>query len=194
MAKIQGIEVSFGAPVELERDLEEALQDIIDEICRRYKKAHPDRVMWLSGYGQKITFMPMTPEEEKERGMEFDDRVLSMECHERQNFRWPCAICGQEEDNHVQHWGHCTALKATSYVPSIPISKELSPAVQQLLRIGQREITRNLQHAGNVLEETCRKEINRLYANRGELLKDNDKEFTRAVRLAMLQGKLGSMS
>jgi hypothetical protein len=61
-----------------------------------YEATHPGRVMWSFGMRCKPTFIPMTAEEEKVRGMEFDDSVLAIECHERADYKWKCAKCGME--------------------------------------------------------------------------------------------------
>jgi hypothetical protein len=97
---IRAIEIHFGQPVELSREQEKRLLDLADEICKAYEASHPARVMWPSGYGCKPTYIPMTQEEEQERGMEFDESVLEIDCFEREDYAWKCAKCGQPQGDH----------------------------------------------------------------------------------------------
>lgn len=67
------VEISFAAGVEItDADMQEFVA-LADKICRRYEANHPARTMWPCGIGFKPTYIPMTAEEEKTRGMEFDD-------------------------------------------------------------------------------------------------------------------------
>ena len=80
------IEITFPVPVVLSREHEKRLVEVVSAICDDYEAAHHDRVMWPFGIGAKITYMPMTHEEEKERGMEFDDGVFSITVSERERY------------------------------------------------------------------------------------------------------------
>lgn len=60
------------------------LMRLLTASCNRYEATHPTRVCWVFGTGSKITFMPLTAEEEKTRGVEFDDNILSIEISERE--------------------------------------------------------------------------------------------------------------
>ncbi|MCB1341408.1 MAG: hypothetical protein KDK24_10155 [Pseudooceanicola sp.] len=100
MDKITTISVSFGAPVELTSDEEQALHDTIGRICARYSKEHPERTMWLSGYGSLPLNIWTAGDDEP---LVFDNTCLSMDCTERENFDWPCAKCGIKQGDH----GHC---------------------------------------------------------------------------------------
>lgn len=83
------IEVTFPVAVELPGDWDQRLISLVGEACKAYEAAHPGRVMWPAGFGSKITYMPMTREEEQTRGLEFDDDTLSIECFERERYhRW----------------------------------------------------------------------------------------------------------
>lgn len=83
------IEITFPEAVELPSEWEHRLINLVTEACRAYEAAHPGRVMWPSGFGSKITYMPMTADEEKTRGIEFDNSTLSIECYERERYhRW----------------------------------------------------------------------------------------------------------
>lgn len=95
------IEITFPVPVELTNDDQRILDAATAEICRRYERAHPGRVMWPFGIGSKVTYMPMTKaEEDAGRHMEFDNTVFSVECSEREDYSWPCAKCGIEQGDH----------------------------------------------------------------------------------------------
>lgn len=82
--RVHKIEINFAEAVDLTDDIEQQLLQIADEICRAYELAHPGRVMWPAGIGGKITFMPLTAEAERERGIEFDDDTFEIDCYARE--------------------------------------------------------------------------------------------------------------
>lgn len=84
---VRKIEINFAEAVELTDDIEQQLLQIAGEICRAYELAHPGRVMWPAGIGGKITFMPLTAEDERERGIEFDDDTFEIDCYAREGER-----------------------------------------------------------------------------------------------------------
>jgi hypothetical protein len=84
--KISSIQVSFPVPVDVPDEDYRELMNLISRICKRYERQHPDRVMWPAGIGGLPVFIPMTAEEEKERGPEFDMSVLSVDCSEREKY------------------------------------------------------------------------------------------------------------
>lgn len=88
--KLRRIEVTFPAPVDMPDDFQQRLVELVGEVCKAYEAKNPGRVMWPFGVGSKITYMPMTREEEEAgRGMEFDDDTLSIECAERERYhKW----------------------------------------------------------------------------------------------------------
>lgn len=95
------IEISFPVSVEMTDDDCRILDAIASEICRRYERAHPGRVMWPAGVGAKITYMPITRAEEVAgKHMEFDHNTFAIDCSEREDFAWPCAKCGIEQGEH----------------------------------------------------------------------------------------------
>lgn len=83
------IEITFPVAVNVTGKMQQRLVELIGQICDEYEAQHPDRVMWPAGIGCKPTFIPMTPEEEVTRGMEFDESVFSIECCERENYDHP---------------------------------------------------------------------------------------------------------
>lgn len=83
------IEVTFPVGVELSDSWQQRLISLVDEVCTAYELSHPGRVMWPFGVGSKITYLPLTREEELERGIELDDNTLSIEVAERERYhRW----------------------------------------------------------------------------------------------------------
>lgn len=78
--RITAIQVSFGAPVAMSRDQERRLHDLISEVCDGYEAEHPDRVMWLAGFGG----LPMNIHDDN--ALDFDMSVLAMDCAERERF------------------------------------------------------------------------------------------------------------
>lgn len=100
MSTIRRIEINFPEAVVLTEQLQRQLDAIASELCKAYEAMNPGRVMWPFGQGFKITFMPMTREEEETRGMEFDDDTFEISCSEREDYKWPCAKCGIEQGDH----------------------------------------------------------------------------------------------
>ena len=83
------ISVSFPVPVNLTREHQVRLVELIDEICDGYEARHPDRTMWAAGIGGAVVSMPITKEDE-ENGvpLEFDMSVFSIDCCERENYEY----------------------------------------------------------------------------------------------------------
>ena len=87
--KLRAIEVGFPVEVELPDGFQQRLCELISEVCREYEVKNPNRVMGVFGVGQKITYAPMTREEEESRGMEYDESTLQIEVAERENYNKP---------------------------------------------------------------------------------------------------------
>ncbi len=99
--KIRRIEINFPEPVELTNDQQNRLDAIAGEMCKAYGQMHPGRVMWPFGCGFKITYMPMTREEEQAgKHIEFDPDTFEIECSEREDYKWLCTKCGHEQGDH----------------------------------------------------------------------------------------------
>ena len=76
MKSISRIEIEFQAPVDLPKDWDRRLHDMIQEVCDQYKREHPGRTMWPFGWGSKpIWNEPNEPT--------FNDSVLHIEVAER---------------------------------------------------------------------------------------------------------------
>lgn len=84
---ISKIEIVFPVPVETPKGWEQKLSKLVDEICKKYKQNNPGRTMWTSGHGSKPIYIPLTQEDEKHRGMEFDDSVFQIEVAEREDYK-----------------------------------------------------------------------------------------------------------
>ena len=97
---ITRIEINFSEPIELTNDDQQQMVKIAAQICERYERSNPHRVMWPFGIGLKPTFIPMTAEQERERGIEFDESVFAVECHERENYDFSCTKCGKPQGDH----------------------------------------------------------------------------------------------
>lgn len=98
--KVRKLEISFGEPVEITELHQRLIVSFADYLCKRYKRDNPGRTMWPSGIGQKVTFIPMTREEEQTRGIGFDSEVFEVDCFEREDYKWPCKKCGKEQGDH----------------------------------------------------------------------------------------------
>ncbi len=87
--KLTKVEINFPLSVDVPDDWQQRLCELVGEVCKKYEAAHPGRVMWVFGVGSKITYMPMTQEEERERGLEFDNDTLELQVSERERYhRW----------------------------------------------------------------------------------------------------------
>ena len=95
--QIRSIEITFPADVEFTDDDMNALVDIADRICTRYKAAHPGRTMWPAGTGSRPLNIWTASDDEP---IEFDTSTFSIDCAERADYDWPCAKCGRE------YWDH----------------------------------------------------------------------------------------
>lgn len=122
------IEITFPVPVELTNDDQRVIDAIAAEVCDRWERAHPGRVMWPAGIGSKITYMPMTRAEELAgKHMEFDTGVLSIDCAERADYSWLCAKCGIEQGEHKD----CMADGKAGDCDFEPVKKDLGPAPER---------------------------------------------------------------
>lgn len=98
---IRRIEVNFPEPVDLTDDQQRRLDAIAGELCKVWQAAHPGRVMWPFGCGFKITYVPITREDEEAgKHIEFDFDTFEIECSEREDYKWPCAKCGLDQGDH----------------------------------------------------------------------------------------------
>lgn len=78
------IEIIFPFPIELPKGFLPKIGEFLQgEICKPYEASHLDRVMWPCEFGSKMTYLPLTLEEEAVRGAEFDDSIFSIRICER---------------------------------------------------------------------------------------------------------------
>ena len=54
--KIRKIEIEFPLLVELPPGFEQALDRLVDTVCKKYEQENPTRVMWPAGHGSKPIF------------------------------------------------------------------------------------------------------------------------------------------
>lgn len=97
---ISTIVINFPEKVRVDNKYFHAIVDAVGKICNEYQGMHPGRVMWPFGIGFQITRMPMTPEDEQERGIEFDENTLAIDCSEREDYNWPCKKCSFTQGDH----------------------------------------------------------------------------------------------
>lgn len=97
--KITSIEIVFAAPVELTNSEERRLAEISAEISDRYTAQNPGRTMWPFGIGQKMLTNPLAIGDDEP--LQFDASIFSIECHEREDFKWPCRKCGRLQEDHA---------------------------------------------------------------------------------------------
>lgn len=98
MTKVMNIEIDFDEAVELTEDDQKALVEIAGRISDRYKKANPGRTMWPFGIGTKIKSNLFMLDDDDP--IEYDEDTFHIDCHEREDFKWPCAKCEHEQGNH----------------------------------------------------------------------------------------------
>lgn len=101
--KIRHIQIDFPEPVEITGEQQQELVQLCSEITKAFEKANPGRVMWPAGIGYLPTFIPMTADAEKTRGIEFDEDTFAIEVAERADYNWPCRKCGIEQGEHKEH-------------------------------------------------------------------------------------------
>lgn len=100
-SEVRGIEITFPVAVEMTNDDGRVLDALAGEMCERWKRAHPGRIMWPAGMGSKILYMPITKaEEDAGRHIEFSDHVFAIDCSEREDYDWLCAKCGIKQGDH----------------------------------------------------------------------------------------------
>lgn len=89
------INITFPVDVELPDALERRLVEIVDEVCRAYEKAHPDRTMWAAGFGAlpqwsqaDAAFLGKTaaPNAPESGEPTFDDSVYNIDVAERERY------------------------------------------------------------------------------------------------------------
>lgn len=97
MKGIRCIQISFPEPVEITDEEARVLNEIALRACKRYEKAHPDRVMWPAGVGSMPLNIWTASDDEP---IEFDDATFVIDCSERERYEWPCAKCGHEQGDH----------------------------------------------------------------------------------------------
>jgi hypothetical protein len=56
---VHRVEIDFPKTVPLPKDWEYKLHLLVDEVCEKYEKENPDRVMWPAGYGSKVNWSKM---------------------------------------------------------------------------------------------------------------------------------------
>jgi hypothetical protein len=97
------IEINFPKKVYVADSKFQSLVEIVTAICNEYESKNPGRVMWAAGMGSKITYMPMTREEELAgKHMEFADDTLAIDCCEREDYDWPCKKCAHTQGDHKE--------------------------------------------------------------------------------------------
>ncbi len=77
MDKVKSIEVAFPFPVDIPREARDMIWSALKLICTR--NCPEGHVMWPAGEGAKPVYIPLTQEEEKRRGPEFDDSIYYFE-------------------------------------------------------------------------------------------------------------------
>ena len=122
----RAIEVTFPEEITISKKAYRLLHDVIDMICRDYVAAHPGRVMWAAvGMGQRIVSMPWTAQDDEDGvPMVFDDTTESIECAERADHDWPCALCEFKQGDHKD----CIASPPAGDCPFEPTAPAIEAA------------------------------------------------------------------
>jgi hypothetical protein len=74
MAKRRKIEIDFPVEVEITENDCQLISAVIANICER-ESQKKECLLWLFEQGSKVTYIPLTIEEEKEHQIEYDDDV-----------------------------------------------------------------------------------------------------------------------
>jgi hypothetical protein len=91
--RVVRIEIAFPIAVEMTEDDMRMLDNFANEICERYERANPGRVMWPAGHGSKML--------SDDEPIPFDHSVYAVDCAEREDYEWKCAKCGERQDEHA---------------------------------------------------------------------------------------------
>lgn len=92
------LEVCFPRPVVVTEDDHRILVALTEEVCKRYERSHPGRVMWPFGQGLKMLVHPLMLSDDEP--IPFDEDVWQIECSEREDYGWLCAKCGIKQGDH----------------------------------------------------------------------------------------------
>jgi len=84
MNKTQKIEITFPVEVELPEGFCQALDSLVNMVCKKYQEQNPDRVMWPAGCGSKPLFNWMAVSDDEP--LPFDNSVYVIECTEREDY------------------------------------------------------------------------------------------------------------
>ncbi len=85
MTKRIRIIIDFPVLVDVSNDVENGIIDLIQEhVCEKYKLEHPDRTMWVFGYGDMMTCNPLMLSDDEP--IPFDSNVFHIECAERERY------------------------------------------------------------------------------------------------------------
>lgn len=98
---IRRIEINFPELVHVSEKNFRRLALAVEEIANEYTLMYSGRVMWMFGCGVKITYMPMTKQEEDAGAqMEYDESTLEITCAEREDDEHPTQEDRGHEGNH----------------------------------------------------------------------------------------------
>lgn len=92
------LEIRFPTGVEVTEDDVRVLGALAGQICDRWERAHPGRVMWPFGQGFKMMRHPAALSDDEP--IPFDESCYQIEVAERAVWDWPCAKCGKEQGDH----------------------------------------------------------------------------------------------
>ena len=90
--KIRKIEIEFPLLVELPPGFEQALDRLVDTVCKKYEQENPMRVMWPAGHGNKPIFSqadlaflgkPPNPDAPKKGEPTWEEHVYQIDVAER---------------------------------------------------------------------------------------------------------------
>lgn len=76
---VSQIKVKFPVKVELPDGFEQTLTSLIEMVCKKYEKEHPDRIMWTFGVGYEMIH------DDPSKEIEVDDSVFCIEVAERRD-------------------------------------------------------------------------------------------------------------
>lgn len=95
MTAVVRIEISFPVPVEIPAGWDQALDALVNMVCKAYEAQNPTRVMWPAGNGSKpkfsqadAVFLGKTPDPNAPESGEptWDDSVYEISVSEREDY------------------------------------------------------------------------------------------------------------
>lgn len=118
---VRRVEIDFPKSVPLPKDWEYKLNLLVDEVCEKYERENPQRVMWPAGHGSKPTWSqadciflgkPVDQSAPEKGEPSFDDDTYEVSVSERERYE------GEPDPKWVPKFKHVLVIQ------KIPLTKQ----------------------------------------------------------------------